>query len=61
MKSIITFSLLILVGTMIIGGISNSVYAQEDLNIFVKIAKRTQEQINNQISTDSSDTIKEII
>ena len=60
MKSIVTFSLLILVATMIVGGISNSAYAQEDLNIFVKIAKRTQEQINNQISTNSSNMVKEL-
>ncbi|MGB0855881.1 MAG: hypothetical protein ACPGQP_02490 [Nitrosopumilus sp.] len=60
MKSVVTFSLLILVATMILGSIPSNVSAQEDLEILVKIAKRTQGQINNQISADSSDIIKEL-
>ena len=60
MKSIITFSLLILVATMISIGIPANVSAQEDLQIFVNIAKRAQEQINTQISSDSPEQIKEL-
>ena len=59
MKSILTFSLLILVATMITG-IPGSISAQEDLEILVKIAKRAQEQINNQISPDSSEKMIEL-
>ena len=60
MKSIITFSLLILVATMMSIGIPANVSAQEDLQIFVNIAKRAQEQINTQISSDSPEQIKEL-
>ncbi|WP_316506751.1 hypothetical protein [Nitrosopumilus sp.] len=60
MKLILTFSLLILVATMITGSIPGNVSAQEDLDILVKIAKRAQEQINNQISPDSSKKVMEL-
>lgn len=60
MKTIATFGLLILVASMVIGGMTNSVSAQDDPTILLKIAKRAQEQIYNHISTDSSNTIQEL-
>ena len=59
MKSVITFALLILVTSMAFGGITSSAYAADD-PVILKIAKRTQEQISNQISDDSSDKIKKL-
>ncbi len=59
MKSVTSFALLILVASMAFGGITNSVYAADDSAI-LKIAKRAQEQISNQISDDSSDKIKRL-
>ena len=60
MKSITTFALLILVVSMALGGMTNNVSAAEDPAILLKIAKRAQEQINNQISSDSSDKVKRL-
>jgi len=59
MKSVTSFALLILVASMAFGGITNNAYADDDSAI-LKIAKRTQEQISNQISDDSSDEIKRL-
>ena len=59
MKSVISFALLILVASMAFGGITTSAYAADD-PVILKIAKRTQEQISNQISDDSSDKIKKL-
>jgi len=59
MKSVISFALLILVASMAFGGVTNSAYAADDSAI-LKIAKRAQEQISNQISDDSSDKIKRL-
>jgi hypothetical protein len=59
MKSIVSFALLILVASMAFGGITNSAYAADDPAI-LKIAKRAQEQISNQISDDSSDKVKRL-
>jgi len=59
MKSVTSFALLILVASMVFGGITNSAYAADD-SVILKIAKRTQEQISNQISDDSSDKIKRL-
>ncbi|MGY5146869.1 MAG: hypothetical protein ACW9W4_02575 [Candidatus Nitrosopumilus sp. bin_7KS] len=59
MKSVISFALLILVASMAFGGITTSAYAADD-PVILKIVKRTQEQINNQISNDSSDKIKRL-
>ena len=52
MNSILTFGILILVSSIIFGGITNDIYAQEDLSILSKIAKRAQDQIQNQINVD---------
>ena len=60
MNSILTFGILILVSSIIFGGITNDIYAQEDLSILSKIAKRAQDQIQNQINVDSSDKIKQL-
>lgn len=59
MKSVISFALLILVASIAFGGITNNAYAADDSAI-LKIAKRAQEQISNQISDDSSDKIKRL-
>jgi hypothetical protein len=58
MKSVTSFALLILVASMAFGGITNNAYADD--SAILKIAKRTQEQISNQISDDSSDKIKRL-
>ena len=54
MKSIKIFGLLILVASLAIGGITNPVYAQDDPEILVKIAKRAQDQIQKQITDETS-------
>ena len=59
MKTITTFVLLILVVSMAFGGMTSNVFAEEDPAI-LKIAKRAQEQINKQISDNSSDEIKRL-
>ena len=60
MKTVATFALLILVTSMIFGGMTSNVSAQDDPVILLKIAKRAQEQIHNQISDDSSSKVKEL-
>jgi len=60
MKNISTFGLLILVSSMILGGMTSNVSAQDEPGILLKIAKRAQEQIHNQISSDSSDKVKRL-
>jgi len=60
MKTVTTFALLILVMTMIFGGMTNNVFAQDDPTILLKIAKRAQEQIHNQLSDNSSDKVKRL-
>ena len=60
MKTIGTFALLILVVSMAFGGMTNNAFAAEDPAFYLKIAKRAQEQIQNQISTDSSDKVKRL-
>lgn len=60
MKTIATFGLLILVASMTLGGMTSNVSAADDPTILLKIAKRAQEQIQKQISADSSDKIKRL-
>jgi hypothetical protein len=43
---------------MVLSGITNTVQAQNDPSILLKIAKQAQEQLQNQINQNSSDTIK---
>ncbi|MGY5143398.1 MAG: hypothetical protein ACW9XH_02845 [Candidatus Nitrosopumilus sp. bin_32a] len=59
MKSVAAFALLILVASMALGGMTSSASAADDPAI-LKIAKRAQEQISNQISDESSDEIKKL-
>ena len=61
MKNIVSFGLLILVASMALGGMTSNVSAQDnDPTVLLKIAKRAQEQIHNQISADSSDKVKRL-
>ena len=60
MKIIVTLSLLLLVSSMSFG-IINEAYAQDDPSVLLKIAKHTQEQIQNQVSHDSSDKINNLL
>ena len=59
MKTIVLSGLLILVTSITLGGMTNDVLAQSDSPL-LKIAKRSQEQIHNQISTDSPEEIKKL-
>ena len=60
MKTIVTCALLILVASMIFGGPISNVYAQDDSKILLKLAKRAQNQVHNQISPESPDKIKRL-
>lgn len=60
MKKITSFVLLILVSSMILGGMTNTVQAQTDPSILLKIAKHAQKQLENQINQDSSDKTKQL-
>ena len=60
MKKIISLALLILVTSMILGGMTNTAQAQTDPSILLKIAKHAQKQLENQINQDSSDKIKQL-
>ena len=60
MKKITSLVLLILVSSMILGGMTNTAQAQTDPSILLKIAKHAQKQLENQINQDSSDKIKQL-
>jgi len=60
MKTIVTFGLLILVASMVFGGATSNIYAQDDSSILLKLAKRAQNQVQNQISSESPDKIKRL-
>ena len=53
MKLIKILGLFILVASLLTGGLTTQSFAQEDPEILVKIAKRAQEQIQKQITSDS--------
>jgi hypothetical protein len=53
MKTIAIIGILILTISLVFGGVTNTVLAQEDPSILTKIAKRAQDQILIQISNDS--------
>ena len=50
MKKITSFVLLILVSSMVLGGMTNTAQAQNDPTILLKIAKQAQKQLENQIN-----------
>ena len=52
MKTITIIGILILTVSLVFGGMTNTVLAQEDPSILTKIAKRAQDQILIQISND---------
>lgn len=60
MKKIISLVLLILISSMVLGGITNTAQAQTDPSILLKIAKHTQKQLESQINQDSSDKTKQL-
>ena len=60
MKKITSFVLLILVSSMVLGGMTNTIQAQTDPSILLKIAKHAQKQLENQINQDSSDKTKQL-
>jgi hypothetical protein len=60
MKKIISFVLLILVSSMILGGMTNTAQAQTDPTILLKIAKHAQKQLEDQINQNSSDKTKQL-
>lgn len=60
MKSIALYGVLILTASLVLGGMINSAFATENPSILVKIAKRAQDQIQNQISNDTSEEIKKL-
>jgi len=60
MKKITSFVLLILISSMILGGMTNTVQAQTDPSILLKIVKHAQKQLENQINQDSSDKTKQL-
>ena len=55
MKTIAIFGMLILTVSLVFGGMTNNTWAEEDLSILTKIAKRAQDQIQSQITKDSSE------
>ncbi len=59
MKSITIFGALILTISLVFAGITNNVYAQDEPSILLTIAKRAENQIQNQIS-DASDELKRL-
>ena len=60
MKSITIFGLLILTASLALGGMTNTVFAQENPSILSQIANRAQEQIQIQISNNSSEELKKL-
>lgn len=60
MKNVTSFVLLILVSSMILGGITNTVYAQNDPSILLKIAKHAQKQLESQINQNSSEKTEQL-
>ena len=60
MKHISIFLVLILTTTLIVGNMTNTTYAQDDPSILIKIAKRAQDQIQKQITKDTSLEIKKL-
>ena len=60
MKSIVIYGLLVLTASLTLGGMTNTVFAQENPSILSQIATRAQEQIQNQMSNESSEELKKL-
>lgn len=60
MKTITASALMLLVASIGLGGITNPALAQDDPAILLKLAKRAQDQISNQISDNPSDEINKM-
>ena len=60
MKTLASLVLFALVSSLIFGGITSSTYAQEDPTVLLKIAKKAQDQIKQNISSNSSEKIQQL-
>ena len=60
MKSISIFLFLIIATTMVLGSTINTVYAQDNPSILIKIGKRAHDQIQNQITDQTPLEIKSL-
>ena len=60
MKSIVLFGILILTVSLVLGGSTTTVFAQDNPPILLKIATTAQDKIQSQISSNSSDEIKKL-
>ncbi len=60
MSKITSFALLILVSSMVMGGVTHTVQAETDPSILLKIAKQAQRQLENQMNNDVSDKTKQL-
>ena len=60
MKKITSFVLLILVSSMVLGGVTHTAQAETDSSVLLKIAKQAQRQLENQMNKDVSDKTKQL-
>ncbi len=60
MNNVTSFGLLILVTSMIFAGLTTTAYGETDPTILLTLAKRAQNQIQNQITEESPEEIKEL-
>jgi len=60
MNKITSFALLILVSSLVLGGITHTAQAETDPAILLKIAKQAQRQLENQMNKDVSDKTKQL-
>lgn len=60
MKTLTSLVLLVLVSSLILGGITSSAYAQNNPAVLLKIAKNAQDQIKQNISSNSSEKIQQL-
>lgn len=60
MNKITSFALLILVSSMVMGGVTHTVQAETDPLLLLKIAKQAQRQLENQMNNDVSDKTKQL-
>ena len=60
MNKITSFALLILVSSLVLGGVTHTAQAETDPSILLKIAKQAQRQLENQMNKDVSDKTKQL-